>query len=82
MWSEIGGNGRRLGTLVVPMDDGWVTDSGGGGSINEFWVRRKMKVNKSNKSVKHFPLELLLFYSKKKKKKKVSNWPTILVTPN
>ena len=28
-----------------------------------------MKVNKSNKSVKHFPLELLLFYSKKKKKK-------------
>ena len=81
MWSEIGGNGRRLETLVVPMDDGWVTDSGGGGSINEFWVRRKMKVNKSNKSVKHFPLELLLFYSKKKKKK-VSNWPTILVTPN
>ena len=81
MWSEIGGNGRRLETLVVPMDDGWVTDSGGGGSINEFWVRRKMKVNKSNKSLKHFPLELLLFYSKKKKKK-VSNWPTILVTPN
>ena len=28
-----------------------------------------MKVNKSNKSVKHFSLELLLFYSKKKKKK-------------
>ena len=35
-------------------------------------MKNERKVNKSNKSVKHFPLELLLFYSKKKKKK-VSN---------
>ena len=39
----IGGNGRWLGKLVVPVDDGWVIDSGGGGSVEEFWVRWKMK---------------------------------------
>ena len=39
----IGGNGKRLGTLVVLVDDGWVTNSGGGGSVDEFWVRWKMK---------------------------------------
>ena len=32
----IGGNGKRLGTLVVLVDDGWVTNSGGGGSVDEF----------------------------------------------
>ena len=31
-------------------------------------MKNERKVNKSNKSVKKFPLELLLFYNKKKKK--------------
>ena len=36
-------------------------------------MKNERKVNKSNKSVKKFPLELLLFYDKKKKSFRLTN---------